>query len=177
MRIYMSPSNIQKDQVSVASIDVSSVRRFCTSCWRNIDNITFSRTSPTIVLSHIQIQDRICYWRTCGTVEFRIDWSSVGEHGSLVEQAFCAGNVRKDHLLAIFCLPVCVFVLWNQWTDVMVYFYWKSAGQTDNVHLYRLNIKFVQNSRDYFKKDSLYKLYIWTNTYISTNMYTELTRK
>ena len=130
MRIYMSTSYIKKDQVSVARIDVSSVRRFFTSCWRNIDRIAFSYTSPSIVLSHIQIQDRIYYWRTCDTVAFRTDWRFEGERDSLVEQAFCAENVRDETLLAIFYLLVCMLVLWNQWTNLMVCFYWKLADQT-----------------------------------------------
>jgi hypothetical protein len=134
--IYMSTSYIQKDQVSVASTDVFSVRKFRTNCWRNIDSIASSYTSPTIVLSHIQIQDTICYWRTCDPVAFRIDWRSEGERDYLVEQAFCAENVWDESLLAIFYLLVCVFVTWIQWRNFKFYFYWKSAGQTDIMFIY-----------------------------------------
>lgn len=52
---------------------------------RNIDNIMLSYTSPTIVLSHTQIQDRICNCRTCDTAGFSIDLRDGGEHDSLAE--------------------------------------------------------------------------------------------
>jgi len=157
MRTYVSTSYIQKDQEFVASIDVSSVS-LCTSCWKNTDRIAVSYTSLSLP------PPTSCY----PTYKFRTE-SVIGEpviqlHSALIDfpkanktlwpnkrsvQKIC--EMKLCYQYFVFS-SACLFCETNE--RISWLFLLKACGSDrHNIDLYRLTIKFVTNSRYYFKKD------------------------